>query len=194
MIRVGKQTLILGVVLLSSLSAWAGPPPLTPVELDEQAALIVDARVVGVEVLGETEVPGEFHTVHLEASLEILALHKGQEIDDLRIQFDVELVNTAQEMCAWAEPPHWEGEVSKLWLKPRNNGTHAMIYWNAQEEAAESDPQPLTTEEMLGTSPVSTLAQGGGCSVASTGGPAGLGLLVLGGLLLLGFRGRQTNE
>jgi len=192
--RVGKQTLMMGVVLLSSLSAWAGPPPLTPVELDEQAELIVDARVMGVEVLGETEVPGEFHTVHLEASLDVLALHKGQEIDDLRIQFDVQLVNAPEESCAWAEPPHWEGEVSKLWLNPRNNGTHAMIYWNAQEEAAESDPQPLTAEQMLGTPAVSAPSQTGGCSAASTGGPAGLGLLVLAGLLLLGFRGQQTNE
>ncbi len=188
-----KQMLIAGVVLVSSFAALAAPAPLTNAELDEQAPVIVDARVVGVEVLGESEVPGEFHKVHLEASLEVIEVYKGDAVDGVRIKFDVELGNPGQAMCATEEPAHWEGEVSKLWLTPRADGTHRMVHWNAQEEAAESDPQPLTTEQMLGQSAEASDSHGGGCSMAATSGPAGFGLVVLSALFLVGFRSRQTN-
>jgi hypothetical protein len=139
-----------GLVLLATSSTWAGVPPQSDEELNALSDIVVDATVISVEFVALTEVPDELQRLHMEATLETTHDHLGGAPQFFVIPFPIDFIEPPIASCGFNEPAHWVGEQSKLWLHTlETEDQYGMVSWNAQEETAESAPQPLTDKELL---------------------------------------------
>jgi hypothetical protein len=145
-----QNTVVLAVfvVLLSAVSAWALPPPMTEAEMMQASDLVVDAECVDIVCEGPPVQDAEKTTTTYVSTLFPSFSYKGGLPNSIRIRGFLYDWIGPEPVGGWHQEPVPVGWIGKLYLVQENDGTYTKVWWNAMEEDTQSsNPQPLPSCE-----------------------------------------------